>query len=119
MARENGGRNRPLEALRNARSNYRRIAEILVGEIRRLGDGIDDAKERFSLIQMHQKTLQTLIDFESRIEKQIAERIGLRRGDIDLDRARREILGKLARLTAALRTGGVAGRIESERAESG
>ncbi len=113
----NGGRNRPLEALRNARAIYRTLSELLSAEIRALGAGLatlseDDRLQK--LVQLHQKALTQLMEFEARVEKQIAERVGRGRGDLDLVAARREILGKLARLKTALGAGASSGGADAQ-----
>ncbi|TYO85057.1 hypothetical protein [Oceanicella actignis] len=110
-------RDRPLEALRNARALYRQLSEIMAAEIRALGAGLaalpDDDRLR-KLVELHNKTLSQLMEFEARVEKQIAERIGRGRGELDLGAARREILGKLARLKAALGAGADSGAAQPE-----
>jgi hypothetical protein len=98
---------RPMAALRNARAVYSRVTERLLSEFSRVGEiaaNVGEMKEFATLIGVHQKALSTLIEFEARIEKQIAERIGRGRGDFDLGRARDEIMGKLAGLKAAFGT---------------
>lgn len=99
---------RPLAALRHARALYRQITERFLDETSRIGELVGnaaDTREFAALIAAHQKALSTLIEFEARVEKQIADRIGRARGEFDLRRARDEILGKLARLAAAGRAG--------------
>lgn len=92
---------RPLAALRHARAIYRQVTERFLEEAARLGDvaaSVAETKEFAALAAAHNKALTALIEFEARIEKQIAERVGRGRGEFDLRRARDEILGKLARL---------------------
>ncbi|MBR28709.1 MAG: hypothetical protein CML46_17485 [Rhodobacteraceae bacterium] len=45
-----------------------------------------------------QKSLDSIMDCERKLERIISERAGRRSGDVDLDAARREVLGELARL---------------------
>jgi hypothetical protein len=102
---------RPLAALRDARAVYSRLTERLMSEVSRLGEiasSVVEMKDFAALMTVHQKALSTLIEFEARIEKQIADRIGRGRGEFDLRRARDEILGKLAGLKTALGTGSAA-----------
>ncbi len=116
MTRNTGDRSKPFAALRDARATYRRLREKLVAEARRLGEGKESGAGGtawLTLVQSHHKALQQLLDFETRIEKQISDRIGLARGEIDLEKARTEILGKLARLKRAIGSGGVAGRADA------
>lgn len=111
MTRDRAGADRPLAALRHARSVYQQITERFLQEAARIGDIVASAaetKEFAALIAAHQKALGALIEFEARVEKQIADRIGRARGEFDLRRARDEILGKLARLASAERAEGAA-----------
>jgi hypothetical protein len=108
MTGEMARASRPLAALRDARAVYSRLTERLIAEVSRLGEFAADVvpmKEFAALMGVHHKALSTLIEFEARIEKQIAERVGRGRGEFDLRRARDEIMGKLAGLKAALGAG--------------
>jgi hypothetical protein len=90
-----------MTALRHARDIYRRASAGLLAELDRLGKELaseEAGKRLLALIAMHQKALHTVLEFEKSLEKRIAERIGRRRGELDVEAARREVLGKLSRL---------------------
>lgn len=55
-----------------------------------------EAKDLVTLVVAYQKALQTVLDFEKSLEQQTSR--GPDESGIDLDGARREVLGKLARL---------------------
>ena len=92
---------RSMALLRHARDIYRKASARLLAELRALGEGLagEEAGRRvLTLIALHQKALHMVLEFEERLEKRIAERIGRRRGELDVEAARREVLGKLDRL---------------------
>jgi len=60
-----------------------------------------DLKTHHSILQSYQKALQTLIAIESDIEKRRNEERGGGSSELDLDAARREILGRIAVLRDA------------------
>ena len=60
-----------------------------------------DLKTQNSLLQSYQKALQTLVAIESDIEKRRNEERGRGSDELDLDAARQEILGRIARLRAS------------------
>lgn len=107
MTTEKARAARPMAALRHAREIYREVTERFLEEAARLGDAVSsvtETKEFAALAATHHKALSALIEFEARIEKQIADRIGRGRGEFDLRKARDEILGKLAGLAARERS---------------
>lgn len=63
---------------------------------------VAEARDLVGLLVAYQKALQTVLDFEKSLEQQTSPETepgaGDGAGEIDLDAARREVLGKLARL---------------------
>lgn len=59
---------------------------------------VSEARELVNLVVAYQKAMQTVLDFEKNLGSQTQDGAGDGAGEIDLDGARREVLGKLARL---------------------
>ena len=104
MSRKAGFRKRPLRALRRAYETYNHLTELLRNRIHAAStggeDGQPDLKHLMTTILAHQNALKTVQDLESGVEKQLGERVGLASDGLDFDKARAEIMGKLARLFA-------------------
>lgn len=91
------------DLLSRAETTCRRLSEALTRMIEAFASDFDnkgdgDAKSIVAALQAHQKALQTVLDYEVRLEQHIAERNGAGTGEIDVESARREVLGQLSRL---------------------
>lgn len=84
--------------MEQARGLYRDLTEELIAAIERLKtqDGEADAKTRSETIRAHRKALQTVLELEVQSLKQAEEARGVH--ELDLEAAREEVLGRIARL---------------------
>lgn len=76
----------------------REAAEAASGEDKGKAERLERLKLLMAEIAALQKALDNIMDCERKLERIIAERAGKRSGDVDLDAARKEVLGELARL---------------------
>ncbi len=92
------------EELKRAASTCRKLAGLLGARVEKItaaGATIGteaEAKQLLGSLQAHQRAIQTVLEWESRLGQQIAERDRARNGELDLEEARREIMGELSRL---------------------
>lgn len=86
--------------LAHARQLYQNLAQELTRAIRVLNSGAEDdsAKGRAETIRAHRKALQTVLDLEIQLAKDIKPE---EKHGIDLEAARAEIYQRLDRLAAA------------------
>lgn len=93
-----------------ARKLFSRLAQALDGEIERLARLIDTdpeesrIKDVSNLIRDTQRALLTVLDFQSRLGGRDSGEVD---GALDLDAARDEIIGRIARLAQRGGAGGV------------
>ncbi len=89
----------PDEMLAKAREVYAWVFRALQASLKKLEDGdetLGDAKTREALFRQHVKQLQTVFEIEGSLDEH-GNKTGA--GRIDLDAARAEIRGRLARIS--------------------
>lgn len=77
----------------------RALNRALAGLQRQAGLGAEPAEELLKAIRAHQKAIDAVVSYESRLFRRRAHTAG--GGKLDLTAARAEVLGRLARLAAA------------------
>ncbi len=84
----------------DAQSLYENLAHELARSLRLLRDNEKDADSKIlgETIRSHRKALQTILDIENRADRMVGEEDTDHA--IDLEKARKEILGRLDRLVA-------------------
>lgn len=86
--------------IEQAMSLYRDLNTELLAAVERLkSDECDlDEKTRAETLKAHRKAIQTVLDLEVQFLKQVKGGEDPDDGELDLEKARKEVLGRLARL---------------------